>query len=126
MQELYLQEVTRVECYTSPVALEAIPVGLTNSELGYWTRWRNHALVLNRQTMRKKRNAILEKTGIDIFVPYCEGTGSDVQDVLSFRKLLEECCVTNKDHGSEVSIDHSQRPQTCAASILESANGEEL
>ena len=97
LQALFLESVGRIHCYSSRVALESIPAELNNTELGLWTKWRNHCLTEGRHCTRRLRNSIMAKTGVDIFVPFCNHS-SLLETGPSFNRMLAHGCVTNLDH----------------------------
>jgi len=97
LQALFCETVGRINCYSSRVVLDTVPAELTNTELGMWTRWRNHCLTEDRRAIRRSRDKIMAKTGVDIFVPFCNHS-SIFETGPSFNNLLAHGCVTNLDH----------------------------
>lgn len=96
LRKLLWDDLREIRCNVSPVAMEYIPEDLTNAELGAWTRWRNYGLPRLHREYRRLRNSILEKTGVDIFVPYSED--SDLVEEVSVDTFFRDNNVTDHDH----------------------------
>lgn len=102
LAQLLWDEVMKIRCYTSQIALMHLPEILTNAELGIYLRWQNHCLPTARRGYRRLRNSILANIGIDVFVPYREAIADSVQDELSFYALFNAHNVSASDHRREM------------------------
>lgn len=74
---------------------DELPHSLTNSEIGVLERWRKHDLHGTRAQLRHHRNKIMDKIGIDIYLPPSAMPVPEIVRRQPLAELLRERCRSN-------------------------------
>lgn len=95
LHKVFLDQTKTLRVVAENTPLTTFPADLSDADVGALFRWQNHALTGTREKLRMKRNRILRRTGIDIYLPPTESAPPKWMTTTSLQQALLQRIVTN-------------------------------